>query len=141
MPPRQKPLQTIIVQQLSAAALFVSPMLSVTGRRSGESGTFGAVGPVPNSMFMVFAFYNAQTEGAAGHKHTEISSCALSAANWCLWCHPSGGQSNASKICPMGCETDIHEILFTNRFTLFSSQIFPQKGKCALGRKVGLCSG
>lgn len=43
-------------------SLVCATAASLTGRRSGESGTFGAVGPVPNSMFMVFAFYNAQTE-------------------------------------------------------------------------------
>lgn len=61
--PVRNPCRQAVVQQFSAAALFVSPMLSVTGRRSGESGTSGAVGPVPNSMFMAFAFYNTQTEG------------------------------------------------------------------------------
>lgn len=45
---------------------------ALSGRRSGESGTSAAVGPVPNSMFMVFAFYNTQTELPGPQAHNII---------------------------------------------------------------------
>lgn len=53
--------------------------------------TLRAVGPVlSNSMFMVLPFIT-QRRSCPGHKHTEISSCALSTANWCLGTIPLVG--------------------------------------------------
>lgn len=72
-----------------AGVVYVTLLLSqATG---GESLTLRAVGPVlSNSMFMVLPFIT-HRRSCRGHKHTEISSCALSTANWCLGTIPLVG--------------------------------------------------
>lgn len=70
-----------------ACDVYNTPLLSRGGGGGGrgESVTLRAVGPaLSNSMFMVLPFIS-QWRGRPGRRHTEISSsCALSAANWCL---------------------------------------------------------
>lgn len=71
-----------------ATVVYITPSVALTSRRRGESGTFGAVGPVlSNSMFMgFFSFpFLYRADGAAQATSTrKYHHAPFSAANWCL---------------------------------------------------------